>query len=421
MLHFGAISSPGASHVTAMTAIGRELRQRGHRFTIFNIPDIESLALSEDSEFCPLGAADYPKGSLRTYGEQLSKTKGIRSLRLGVAKAIAEIEMLLREAPDAMRSRGITALLVDQMQPAGSTLAEQLGIPFVTICNAVAAVPDPSVPPAHTPWQYSCHWLPRLRNRAVYLAFEIGLAPLLRTVNRTRKQYGFKPLRRYSDSWSPWAVISQQTAEFDFPNRSLPRQFHYIGLLRRTGSAPVPFPFDRLDGRPLVYATLGTILLDNQGVHRKLSEVCKEMDVQLAITLGGQGNPSDYDSLPGLPVVVRNAPQLAVLERTAITFCHGGNNTVLESLAAGVPVLAMPVWADQFGSAARLTRSGAGEMISSPPSRERLYQCLKLLLTEPRYRERAQVMQQSIETANGERRAADIIEDVLGKPGASIR
>ena len=396
-----------------MTTIGRELRRRGHRFTVFNIPDVESLVTSEDIEFCALGVDDHPAGSFRRYAEELSRLKGLPAYRLGLARGIGEIQMLLRDAQDAMRSRRITALLVDQMQPAGSTLAQHLGIPFVTICNAVAAVPDPSVPPALTPWQYSDGWLARLRNRAVYFGIEMGLAPLLRTVNRSRKRWGLRPLGHYHDSMSPWAVISQQTTDFDFPNKSLPVQFHYVGLLRRTTSAQVPFPFDCLDGRPLVYATLGTIHSDTFGLLRNLSEACKELDVQLAITLGGKGDLSDYSGLPGPPIVVHNAPQLAVLERTAITFCHGGNNTVLESLAAGVPLLVMPIFGDQFGSAARLVRSGAGDVVPTRPSRDQLYQGLKRILNERRYRERAQVIQQSIKSAGGERRAADIIEKAL--------
>jgi zeaxanthin glucosyltransferase len=396
-----------------MTTIGRELRRRGHRFTVLNIPDVESLAESEGAEFCPLGAGDHPPGSFRGFSEKLSNLHGLQALRFGLATAAGEIEMILRDAPEAIRSRRIDALLVDQGQPAGSTLAQFLGIPFVTICNAIAEVPDPSVPPGATPWQYSDHWLARLRNRAVHMGFDIALKPILRTINRSRKHWGFKPLASLNESRSPWAVVSQQTADFDFPHKSLPKHFHYVGLLRRTASARIPFPFDRLDGRPLVYATLGTVHSDTSGVLHNLSNACKELDAQLAITLGGRGDLSDYSGLPGQPIVVQNAPQLAVLERAAVTFCHGGTNTVLESLSAGVPVAAMPLAFDQYGCAARLARCGAGDIVPARHSRDQLHHLLRRLLNEPRYRERAQVMRESIEKAGGERRAADIIEDAL--------
>src|SRR5580704_8924724 len=95
MHHFGAICPPGPSHVTAMTTIGRELCRRGHRFTVFNIADVEPLATSEGFAFCALGADDHPAGSFRMYSEQLSRLKGLKALRFGLAKGTAEIAMIL--------------------------------------------------------------------------------------------------------------------------------------------------------------------------------------------------------------------------------------------------------------------------------------------------------------------------------------
>ena len=46
------------------------------------------------------------------------------------------------------RRRNIDALLVDQMEPAGGAVADHLGIPFITVCNALAINRDPIAPPA---------------------------------------------------------------------------------------------------------------------------------------------------------------------------------------------------------------------------------------------------------------------------------
>jgi UDP:flavonoid glycosyltransferase YjiC (YdhE family) len=44
-------------------------------------------------------------------------------------------------------------------------------------------------------------------------------------------------------------------------------------------------------------------------------------------------------SLPVDPIVVRYAPQLALLSRAALTIFHGGLNTALESLAQPHPLI----------------------------------------------------------------------------------
>jgi zeaxanthin glucosyltransferase len=126
MAHFGLICSPSTSHVTALTTIARELCERGHRATVFNIPDVEELARRERVSFHPIGAKDHPKGSFKKFSETFSRMHGLQAMRFGAKVALNEIVMLLEEAPEAMRTTGVTILVVDQWQPAGSTIAERL-------------------------------------------------------------------------------------------------------------------------------------------------------------------------------------------------------------------------------------------------------------------------------------------------------
>lgn len=225
--------------------------------------------------------------------------------------------------------------------------------------------------------------------------------------------------RLFYSTFSPLLELSQLTEDFDFPRCSRPRQFHYVGLIRRTTSSDILFPFERLDRRPLVYAAFGTVAMNSEGVYRMLAEACAELNAQLVLTLGGRGDPAQYSDLPGSPILVRYAPQLEVLQRASVTVCHGGNNTVLESLASGVPVIAIPHNTDQYGVAARVEHSGAGAAIPFKELRtSRLREAIRRLLTEPSYKERTQSICASIARAGGEARAADLIEQRLGQPGA---
>jgi UDP:flavonoid glycosyltransferase YjiC (YdhE family) len=415
MAHFGLICPPGSSHVTGLTTIARELCHRGHRATVFNILDVEELATKESIAFHPVGAEHHPKGSFKAFSEKFSQLHGLKALRFGLKVALDEITMLLEEAPEAMRAAGVTAILADQGQPAASTIAGRLGVPFVTICNAVPMDPDPCVPLSATNWGPTNSVAGRLRNRLTYRTFDLATTPIRRKINSYRKMWGLKPLRSFYETFSPVLELAQQTTDFDF-HRRVPPQFNYVGLIRRVGSAGVPFPFERLDGRPMVYASLGTVRTDNQGVFRMLAEACFGLDVQLVITLGGKGDLAGYNDLPGSPIVVNYVPQLALLERAALTVCHSGNNTVLESLACGVPVVAVPLNGDQYGVAARLKHSGAGERIElNRLSAQSLGEVVGRILSSPSYAERARTVRTSLEQAGGERRAADLIEQKLGK------
>ena len=415
MAHFGLICPPGTSHVTGLTTIGRELCRRGHRATVFNISDVEDLAAREGVGFQALGATRHPKGSFERFSAQLSHMQGLQALRFGLRVARDEIDMLLDEAPGAMQALGVTSLLVDQGQPAGSTIAERLGLPFITICNAVPVDPNPEVPLSTTSWGPPTSAAGRLRNRLVYQTFDLLATPIRRKINEFRQRWGLAPLRSLYQTFSTRLQLAQETADFDFPRRSPPPALRYIGLIRRASPPTLEFPFERLDGRPIVYATLGTVRHDDQGVFGLLAEACAGLGAQLVVTLGGTGEPGEHAGLPGRPVVVKYAPQMAVIERAAVTVCHGGNNTVLESLACGVPVLALPMNGDQYGVAARLDYAGAGAWL---PIRRltaaRLLETLTRLRSERRYAERARTLAASIASAGGAPRAADLIEHALG-------
>jgi len=415
MEHFALICPPLPSHVTGMTALARELVQRGHLATMFNIADARLPTVTEGIGFVQIGTEDHPEGSLNAFSRDVARLSGIPALRFGILAAQKEANSLLRDVPAAMVAHGVTAIIGDQGSPVCSSIAERLGIPFFSVCNAIAANRDPSVPPSFTGWYPGEGPLIRLRNRAANLSVDSAVRPITRTINQYRRQWGLPKVRKLEETFSPYAQISQQSEDFDFPNPSRPRHFHYIGLLRRAASDAVPFPFERLDGRPVLYASLGTVMGSAPGVYRTLARACEGLPVQLVITLGGAAETAEHAELPGNPIVVRRAPQLALLRRAALTFCHAGLNTVLESLSFGVPVLALPMVTDQFAVGARLRRSGAGDAITRKQFDSPLLRTtLSRLLAEPSYRARAGQLAISLRNAGGEKRAADIIEQAIG-------
>jgi zeaxanthin glucosyltransferase len=416
--HFGLICPPAPSHVTALVAIGAELRSRGHRVTMFNSADAAPMVSVGNLDFQTLGLMGHPPGSLRRFTEKVGKLKGLAALRLGLRVAISETEMLLDEAPQAIQKAGVTALVVDQGQLCGSTIAERLGLPFFTFCNAVAGNRDPAVPPTMTAWSYSTAWPARLRNQLASSVFDLALSPLLKKINARRREWNLSPLRRFEETFSPLAQFSQQTLDFDFPNRSLPGHFHYIGSIARLPSEGMDFPFDKLNGKPVVYCSFGTLSTGLQWLHQCVVEAFEGLDVQLVMT-GLAGSPPDST---GTRIVVSYAPQIDLLMRSILTVCHGGNNTVLDSLSCGVPIVAIPVANDQFAVSARLRRSGAGEFIPARKvNTERMRQIVRRVLDDTCYRERALSLRDSILNAGGARRVADTVETVLASHPAHFR
>lgn len=409
LLHFGVVCPPIPGHVNPLAAVGRALIRRGHRVTLFHVPDLESHARAEGLAFVALGAGDYPPGTLRETTIRMGQLSGRASLRFAVTGACRLAELILRDGPEAMRTAGVDAVLADQNEPAAASVAEHLGLPFVSVCTSLPLNREPEIPPPFVGWNYSDSPLARLRNRVGYAVADHLVAPIQAALNRYRRQWNLRPLKAPDDSFSPVAQIAQMPREFDFPRKRLSAAFHYLGPWFDRSLAPVPFPFDKLDGRPLVYGSLGTLQSKDSRHFRTMAEACASLDVQLVLAVGkGGGKPVGH--LPGNPVVVDYAPQLDLLSRAAATITHAGMNTTQQSLYFGVPLVAVPLTHDQPAIAARLARTGAGIVI--PPSRldsVRLRGALQSILRQDSAcRAQAQELKEACLRAGGVERAADI-------------
>jgi zeaxanthin glucosyltransferase len=417
MKHFGIISPPVSGHINPFAALGRELLARGHRITYFQMPDLEEKIRSEGLDFSAIGGSDHPRGSLHESLAQLGQLKGTAALRFTIRAVARTSIMVCRDAPAAIRAAGVDALLVDQMEPAGGAVADHLGLPFVSICNALAINRDPIVPPPFTSWEYQDVWWAKVRNRVGYAASDWLTRPIAQAVAGYRRQWKLPALRSPDDSFSRLAQISQMPKEFDFPRTSLPSCFHYVGPLRRPMPAPVPFPWERLDGRPLIYASLGTLQNSREPLFRCFAEACRGLDVQLVISHGGGLTKAEVAGLPGDPLVVSYAPQVELLARARLTLTHAGLNTVLDSLTNGVPLVTVPITYEQPAIARRVAWTGVGRSISL----ERLdvlglRAVLFDVLERDRYRNKAAEMRAAIARAGGLLSAADLIETATSQP-----
>jgi zeaxanthin glucosyltransferase len=161
---------------------------------------------------------------------------------------------------------------------------------------------------------------------------------------------------------------------------------------------------------------MGTILNGRADVFRTIiAALDKNKDLQLVLSIGDQIDPHQLGPAPKNAIIVNRAPQLELLKRAAVCITHGGLNTVLESLAQGVPQVAIPVSYDQPGVAARIAHHRTGVVTSLDKlTADHLSTLLNGVLDIPVYRNNARRLQRAIEEANGLPTAVDIIERSLG-------
>ncbi len=164
-------------------------------------------------------------------------------------------------------------------------------------------------------------------------------------------------------------VLYNSVPELHAPARTplLPDRHRFVGPLVRREELPDELSSwsARSEGRPQVYVALGTFLSHRADVLARIADALRQLDVRAAIATGA----ASADALGPIPdswVVAPELPQVAMLRHADLAVHHGGNNSVQESLAAGVRQVVLPFSTDQFSNAADLERIGAAAAL--PPN-----------------------------------------------------
>ena len=160
-------------------------------------------------------------------------------------------------------------------------------------------------------------------------------------------------------------------------------------------------------GAPLVYVSFGTVLGHMsfaEEVYRAVIDAVTGLDVRVLVTTGRGFDASRLRDVPGNVHVEAWVDQADVLGEAGLVVCHGGSGTTYGALAAGVPLVVVPVFADQFANAPKVTQAGAGIQIRTgqdaqgrrrPVGREdapRIRQAIETVLADDSYREAAQAV-----------------------------
>ncbi|MFN3150493.1 glycosyltransferase [Bremerella sp.] len=397
-------------HLNPMTTLGGELQRRGHEVTFLGCQMAESIVQRSGLPFYSLGPHDPLNERLEQSFRELGKTSGIQGMMMtgkifGIQAKI--VQQYLSQAIDEMAFDG---MVIDQVSPAAAVQAEAAAIPYAVACNALAVYWDPYMPPPPLPWDYRTDLYGRTRNEvAKYLvlwAYRLFAA---------ERKVGVDPLKLLRDNDSALVHLAQQPAFFEYPRTKYPERLHYTGPWHRAerDDTSIDFPWDWLDGRPLIYASMGTLQNAVSHVFRNIIDAVSDLPMQVVLSKGG-GQVDVPGEIPENVLLVEKAPQLRLLEKATLVITHAGMNTALECLSHGVPMLCLPVTNDQPGVAKRAEYLGNGRVIPvRKVTTKRLRAELDRMLSDDSFQRKADEFATNLASYNGLEMAAKLIEQAL--------
>lgn len=218
-------------------------------------------------------------------------------------------------------------------------------------------------------------------------------------LNELRAEHGLPPdpeltmLNRY-------LVLSPFPPSYRDPAFPLPVTAHPIRPLT-LGAAPndaVPPWLAHLSGAPTVYFTLGTVFnLESGDLFERVLAGLRDLPINVIATVGREIDPAEFGPQPANIQIARYIPQAAILPHCAAVVSHGGSGSVMGALAHGLPMVLLPMGADQPHNAARCAALGVGRLLDVVEARpETVHAAVTAVLAEPGYRQAAERIQAEI-------------------------
>ena len=110
-----------------------------------------------------------------------------------------------------------------------------------------------------------------------------------------------------------------------------------------------------MPAQPTVYVTLGTEVNTEPDLYPRVMQTIiaglRDAKINLIVTLGRDKDPAEFGPQPANVHIERYIPQSLLLRRCDLMVMHGGSNSLLQALDIGIPMVVVPLIADQFFNA----------------------------------------------------------------------
>ncbi|MDQ4069936.1 MAG: glycosyltransferase, partial [Actinomycetota bacterium] len=376
----------GAGAVPPLMSVARALVERGHDVRVLGDPALQRDVEAAGAKHVPWTRAPHRKTRSREtlfiedYGPQ-----GFGAMRDNVA--VGPAAAFAADVREELERRPAALVLTELLLFGPVVAAEALGIPCVVLNPTINIVPTEGVPPFGPGFLPATNEEERERDRVVgeqaVELWDVALPAL----NAARAEQGLAPLEHVLDQGRSAArVLVMTSAAFDFVG-PLPPTVRYVGPrlddMTDCGHWEPP-PGDE----PLVLVALSSDFQDQEDVLARAVSAMGSLPIRAVVTTGRGIDPETVDAPPNVEVR-QLAPHREILREAAAVVTHCGHGTTIKALAAGVPLVCLPMGRDQFDIAAGVVHRGAGIRLDATSSPGAIGAALRDVLDDPSYREAA--------------------------------
>jgi MGT family glycosyltransferase len=397
-------------------SLGAELVRRGHQVRVLGDPTIETSVQSAGCAFSPWREAPH-------FSSVAEQTAMIAALEGGnpyqafrAAKDYAGKAMTSRFARDVIstvRESPVDAILADGL-PGILIGAHATRRPTAALVAQTYVRPTPGLPLLGTGWSPGHGFLVKARDKVIPKVAARLLTPTLPRLNAVIERYELLPLDNVFELYDRCSrVLVMTSPSFDFSAPQLPANVRYVGPQLDDPDWAASAKWQRKGSEPLVLVATSSIYQDQVDLLARIAAGLRQLPVRAVLTTGRAVDPAEIQAGANVEVL-QTAPHARVLREASVVVTHAGHGTVLKALAAGVPLVCIPMGRDQKDNTVRVLRLGAGIRLSKKSTPTQIAAAITEILERPQYLAAARRFAEVLAWEAAHRpRAADEAESLL--------
>lgn len=376
---------PAYGHTNPTLNVVRELVNRGHRVFYYSYNSFRQIIEDTEATFISLDEYDLEHKLKPEDAARIGKDIAF-STRIIVDTTLALNDRVLSD----MQKIKPDCIVYDSMAYWGKAVAMKLNIPYV--CST-------------TTFAFNRYSAKTMKQKpAEIFNFLFSMPETGRQIKRLKdKGYPIKNVLDLISNDENTPTVVYTSSLFQPYSETFNDSFAFVGPSIR----PKTSDFIKKKEK-LIYISMGTVNNNMIKLYRKMIEAFSDTDYQVLISIGNSTDRKALEPVPENIEIYNSVDQIAVLEKTDLFISHAGMNSVSESLYFGVPLILLPITAEQKAVATRVTQLSAG-IILEDISIENITQKANELLINSSYKENALKISRSFHNCTGAKGAADKI------------
>ncbi|XP_067886554.1 UDP glucuronosyltransferase 2 family, polypeptide A5 isoform X1 [Heterodontus francisci] len=409
------------SHWINLKPVIEELIERGHNVTVVVYSAALYINYSEPSPmkfvvfqvpFSPESYEDFLKESTAfwmyekpyiSYWAGYKRFSVIMANGIKLNRQICDGVLKNHELVQRLQESKFNVLLADPLHICGDLLAMKLGIPFIftlryspgfaveRLCGQIPAPPS-YVPATLSEFSDRMTFIERFQNVLYFLMYDWVCTQLWRDWDSYYSEALGEPTTFCETMGKAELWLIRTFWDFEFPRPLLPN-FIFVGGLHCRPANPLPQELEEFvqssGEHGVVVFSLGSMVKNLTAEKANLiAEALGQIPQKVLWSYAGE----QPKALAPNTKLYKWLPQNDLLghPKTKVFITHGGTNGIYEAIYHGVPLIGIPLFADQPDNMAHMKAKGAAMVLEfATLNTQDLVDALNTVINDPRYKENA--------------------------------